>query len=162
LNFHPNKIKASILLLPSLAPVIYYSIFLIAQFEARLEMKKELNKKQLTSIHIDKQTPVIGHEVYIDGKLFDIKNIRPLENGDLIAEGLFDEEESKLNDGLSENEENDQSETQLAKVIFQWQDSPPALPAFFYQSLSIIYDAPVDQRLHGDPFSFINTPPPQC
>lgn len=161
MNRISNKRRSLLLLLPALAPVIYYSFFILSQFALRIEMKKELNRKELISIHISPNTPVHGNEIYVDGKLFDIKNKQVLPNGGLIVTGLFDEEESLLNEGLSENQEKDSSKSQLTKVIFQWQGFPPVTAEYYYQAIPLTFQAPADQPVPCGPPSSILIPPPQ-
>ena len=124
-------------------------------------MKKELNREDLISIHLKKTTPVNGKEIYVDGKLFDIKKIETLPNGDLVVTGLFDEKESSLHKSLSHNENHDRSKSQLSKVVFQWQSFPPSCYEFSFLRLSITYLAPADQGLPIPPPSAIHIPPPQ-
>lgn len=62
-------------------------------------MLERVEKEQLTTIKIPEKeiewyNP--GHEIIIEGKMFDIKSIH-LENGIYTISGLFDEDETELN-----------------------------------------------------------------
>lgn len=60
-----------------------------------------------------------GKEIWVDGKMFDIKSIEH-KNGITIFKGLFDEEETLLKDNLRSNwEKNQAKQNQLISQLFQ-------------------------------------------
>jgi hypothetical protein len=162
-----KKLTASSFILLGFAPVLFTAFFVLKQQQIRHRMKEQLEIQQLHTILLASDEVVWakeGKEIWLDGKLFDVKSAEQ-KNGIITFQGLFDEEETALNKRFHDNW-NKQSSEQNKKL------------ALLFQTLQTIYftlsaDIPVQTNLHSL-FSFspapglptqvrtILTPPPQA
>lgn len=86
------------LFLPGLAPVLFLISFCLQQQSVRHQMKERMELQHLHTITLandDIHWIKEGKEIWVNGKMFDIKLIEPL-NGMTRFSGLFDEEETLL------------------------------------------------------------------
>lgn len=129
-------------------------------------MKEKLEEEMLHTIVVPAKQLIwakYNKEIRVDGKMFDIKSMR-VENDNYIFTGLYDEEETALNNYF-ENHTNEENESgdQLLSSIFQLlqssfiEDESNSLVT----NISII-KYPVFTLQHiSFPFKNILTPPPQ-
>lgn len=103
-----------------------------------------------------------GKEIRVNGKLFDVKYIEKL-NGHLRVTGLFDYEESAIENYLQRQSEGTQN-TSLINFLF-WTQSLFCISWWFFALLffkrkqSFFITA---QKKYANPFFLILTPPPCC
>jgi hypothetical protein len=89
----------SVIFLASSLPLFFSGFFLSSRLVIRKLMLERVETEQLTTIKIPEKeiewyNP--GYEIIIEGKMFDIKSIH-LEDGIYTISGLFDEDETELN-----------------------------------------------------------------
>jgi len=158
-----KKIAYFFLLLTGAMPLLFTISFLIRQQIIRYEMKERLEKEYLHVITVPKEELIwvkYHKEIIIGDKLFDVKSFSE-KDGMYFLIGLFDEEETALND-LLEKDTDDKKENELAQ-LFQWLQSPGTNLSF--EPGIIITNSkncsfPI--LLHiSSPFINILTPPPQ-
>ena len=158
-----KKISAVSLLLTGAMPLFFTLFFLIKQQLIRHEMKERLEKEMLHTIVVPKkevQWVKYNKEIRVGDKLFDIKSYSE-KNGLVSFNGLFDDEETALND-LMERDTNGKNQNNLAQ-LFHWLQAP-CLTVYF--DPGIIYNnkkgfsSPILLNI-SSPFLNIPTPPPQ-
>ena len=89
----------SVIFLASSLPLFFSGFFLSSRLVIRKLMLERVETEQLTTIKIPEKEIVWynpGYEIIIEGKMFDIKSIH-LEDGIYTISGLFDEDETELN-----------------------------------------------------------------
>jgi len=160
-----KKISAFFLLLTGAMPLLFTLFFLVKQQVIRYTMKEKLEKELLHTITVSKEEVVWAihnKEIIVGDKLFDVKSFS--EKGGLyFFIGLFDAEETALND-LLEKDTDEKNENELLGQLFQWLQS-----ACINVSLDpgIITDQkntcsfPIPLHIFS-PFINIPTPPPQA
>lgn len=158
-----KKIAAFFLLLIGAMPLLFTISFLIRQQIIRYEMKERLEEEYLHVITVPKAGLTwvkYNKEIIIGDKLFDVKSFSE-KDGLYFLIGLFDEEETALND-LLEKGTDDKKENELAQ-LFQWLQSPctnVSLEPGVITTHGKISSFPI--LLHiSFPFVNIPTPPPQ-
>lgn len=147
-------------------PVLFTVFFLYKQQRVRYEMKEKLEDEMLQTIVVPaKQLIWVKYkkEISVGGKMFDVKSIR-LEDDSYIFTGLYDHEETALNNYLEKHtDQENESGRQLLSSIFQ------LLQASFIDdetnsSLTCVpvskYSPFILQHI-SFPFKNILTPPPQ-
>ena len=145
-------------------PLLFTLFFLCKQQIVRHEMKEKIEEELLHTIAVPKNEVVwakYNQEIIAGGKLFDIKSFSE-KNGIYFFIGLFDAEETELNDFL-EKEMDDKNENDLSQ-LFQWLQSPCTSLAFDFYVISDhkkISCIPILQHI-SSPFINIPTPPPQA
>lgn len=103
-----------VLLLIVAVPLFFSAGFIIRQQVVKHQMRQELAKEILQTVHIPAANAVWlneKQELIIEGRLFDVQYWQ-IENDELTATGLFDEDEDKLNKQLKvfvDQEEDSQS-----------------------------------------------------
>lgn len=111
-------ISISCIILASSLPLIFSGFFLSSRFMIRMNMFERVNKEQLTTIKIPENEIEWynqGHELILEGKMFDVKAIH-LENGIYTISGLFDDDETEL-DSIEEYYANQEGHSK--KITFQ-------------------------------------------
>lgn len=158
-----KKITAFFLLLVGAMPFLFTVFFLYKQQIIRHEMKEKLEEELLHTISVPKDEVVwvkYSQEIIIEDKMFDIKSFSE-KNGVYFFIGLFDAEETALND-LLERKTDDKNENDLSQ-LFQWLQSPCislAFDSYLISDHSKISCFPILQHI-SSPFINILTPPPQ-
>lgn len=153
-----------LLLLLAAMPLIYTLFTGIAQKSIQHKMKERLETQLLHKITVaEKDIHWIkeGKEIWVDGRMFDIKSSH-LRNGVYIFSGLYDEEETALLEKLKKNHHNSDNNKQLVQ-LFQLLQS-------FYNNIQeeIVFPEiiPLGKFVPGtsplaSQFISIITPPPQ-
>ena len=158
-----KKITGFFLLLIGAMPFLFTLFFLVKQQIIHHEMKEKLEREFLHTITVPKDKVnwvKYSKEIRIDSKLFDVNSFSE-KNGIYFFTGLFDTEETALND-LLEKETEDGDQNELAQ-LFQLLQSPCTNLSFNYflvtgQDKTTCF--PI--LLHiSSPFVNIPTPPPQ-
>ena len=162
-----KKIVAFVFLLAGFMPVFFTLLFLYKQQLIRHEMKEKLEEEMLHTIIV----PVAGvqwvkykKEIRIQNKMFDIESIT-VKNGQYIFTGLYDDEETALNNYFQKNtEQKNESGSQILTTLFQllqsvYAENPDATSVF--KSISKAYRLLILQNI-SSPFLNILTPPPQA
>ena len=146
-------------------PLLFALFFLVKQQAIRYEMKERLEKERLHTITV-RQDKVVwakyNKEIIVEGKMFDIKSYS-IKDSICFFTGLFDEEETALND-LLEKKTDDKHENELLAQLFQWLQSPCISLSFDEEALISQKNENCFPILHNITFPFINilTPPPQA
>ena len=160
-----KKITAFFLLLTGAIPLLFTLFFLVKQQMIRYEMKEKLEKEFLHTITVPREEVTwvkYNKEIIVGDKLFDVSSFSE-KDGLYFFTGLFDAEETALNDLLEKGTE-DKNENELLGQLFQCLQSPCI-------SVSIDQGLMADQNntcsfpilLHiSSPFINITTPPPQA
>ena len=144
-------------------PHLFTLFFLVKQQIIRHEMKEKLEKEFLQTIVVPKKEVTwvkYNKEIKIEDNLFDVKSFSE-KNGLCFFIGLFDAEETALND-LLEKDADDKTENELMQ-LFQWLQSP-CTALSIDTPLITNYSKPTffPILLHiSSPFRNIPTPPPQ-
>jgi hypothetical protein len=107
------------------------------------------------------------HELLIDGRMFDVKSIRPVDSGYEVT-GLFDDEETELFDQLIKTESGRQHGQGQLAGLFQSclgiiSDMPVSgIPVFvpWPQTIQDFLPAPSAAVLHAS--RLVETPPPDA
>ncbi len=117
-----RNITSFLFILLGLVPVLTILVFSVRQQAIRHQMIEKLEREQLHSIVLadaEIQWAKTGKEIWVDGKMFDIKSIA--HKGDsTIFKGLFDLEETVLKQNFSTNwKKNQNTHNQLFGQFFQ-------------------------------------------
>lgn len=161
-----NKISASIFIFAASIPFALVLIFHIQQQAVRYEMKEKLEEQVLQTITVSEknvQWVKKNKEILFNGKMFDVKSFS-IENGLFKFTGLYDDEETALNEQMENNfNKNNKSSSLLISNLFQWLQS--AYPGDNNEMLVIENQTKLIPRLINtmltSPFKAILTPPPQ-
>ncbi len=136
-----KKISFFILFIAATAPLFLSAVFLTGRIAIQHDMKEKMEKEIVITIEIpenDFRWHKKNREIIFQGKMFDVKSLVKVDNIYHVS-GLFDEQESILNEELKKmNEEKDgrQKSTNLILQVclgiiaedrscFQFQLSPP-------------------------------------
>ena len=146
-------------------PLLFTLFFLVKQQVIRYEMKEKLEKEFLHTITVPKEKVTwvkYDKEIIVGDKLFDVKSFSE-KDGLCVFIGLFDDEETALNDFL-EKDTDDKNENELLGQLFQCLQSP-CINVSFDQAIianqNNTCSFPI--LLHiSTPFINIPTPPPQA
>ena len=130
-------------------------------------MKERLEQQMLQTVTVSKADVVwvkYKKEIRIHDKMFDIESFT-IHNDQYIFTGLYDEEETALNNYLEKNtEQKDKRESQVLSSLFQLLQSiyPENFDEIlFYPTISKAYCPLILHRI-SSPFISILTPPPQA
>lgn len=159
-----KKITAFFLLLVGAMPFLFTLFFLVKQQIIRHEMKEKLEGEFLHTITVPKDKVnwvKYNKEIRIDSKLFDVNSFSE-KNGIYFFTGLFDREETALND-LLEKETEDGDQNELAQLFQLLQSSCTNLISncFIISSQGKTTCFPILLDI-SSPFVNIPTPPPQA
>jgi hypothetical protein len=144
-------------------PFIFTLFFLVKQQIIRHEMKESLEKEFLHTIAIPKDGVMwvkYNKEIRVENKLFDVESFS--EKGDMyIFEGLFDEEETALNNLLEQNTQTE-NENELAQLFHMLQSLCTDLSSdqSIITNTSNNFGFPILLNI-SSPFIGLLTPPPQ-
>jgi hypothetical protein len=160
-----RKILSFSLLLTGCIPVAFTLFFLIRQEMIQHEMKEKLEWQSLHIITLaaDDVRWVNKKEIWVDGKMFDVKSFS-LKDGQYEFTGLFDEEETALAEQLKNKarQHNEPGNSPLAQ-LFQW------LQAAYLNNATMLLSPGEAANLKycfpppdlTSPFKIIFTPPPR-
>ena len=130
-------------------------------------MKEKLERQMLHTVTVA-QTNVVWvkykKEIRIHDKMFDIESFT-IKNDQYIFTGLYDEEETALNNFLEKNtEQNNESEYHLLSSLFQLLQSiyPESFGEILASSTISKAYCPLILQHISSPFINILTPPPQA
>ena len=159
-----KKITVISFLLIGAMPLLFTLFFLIKQQSIRYAMKEKLEKEFLHTITVPRNEVMwvkYNKEINVGDKLFDVKSFSE-KDGFYFFVGLFDTEETALNDLLAKDTD-DKNENELLAQLFHWLQSP-GINLSFDQGITTgqnnTYPFPI--LLHiSSPFINIPTPPPQ-
>lgn len=162
-----KKIAAFIFLFIGFGPVLFTMFFLIKQQSIRHSMKEKLEQKLLHNISVPASKVMwvkYKKEIRVDGKMFDVKSFS-VENDQYHFTGLFDEEETSLNNYLEKNTEqrNERSNRILASLLQLLQSVYPgdSNDPIMQEENSPDYCCLVLSNMPS-PIKNILTPPPQA
>src|SRR6188768_3215894 len=165
MNASLKKISAFFLLLTGAIPLLFTLFFLVKQQMIRYEMKEKLEKERLHTITVPREEVIwvkYNKEIIVGDKLFDVKSSSE-KDGLCFFIGLFDAEETALND-LLEKDTDDKNENELLGQLFQCLQSPCIQVSFGLGTITGQNNTclfPI--LLHiSSPFINIPTPPPQA
>lgn len=116
-----RKLSIIILILATSLPLFFSGFFLASRVLIRITMLERIDEGKLITLHIpekeiDWYNP--GHELIYNNKMFDVKNIK-LNNGVFVVTGLFDDEETELNDLVTSHTDNENNKEKSPHLIFQ-------------------------------------------
>jgi len=130
-------------------------------------MKEKLEQRMLHTIIVPEaevQWVKYKKEIRYGEKMFDIKSFT-IKNGQYSFTGLYDEEETALNNHFEKNtEQKNEREQEVLSTLFQLLQSVyPADPGetFVFENISRAYRPLILQHIPS-PFINILTPPPQA
>ena len=130
-------------------------------------MKEKLERQMLHTVTVSKADVVwvkYKKEIRIHDKMFDIESFA-IKNDQYIFTGLYDEEETALNNYLEKNtEQKNEREHQLLSSLFQLLQSmyPENFEEILASSISSKSYCPLILKHISSPFINILTPPPQA
>lgn len=148
-------------------PVVFTLLFLYKQQLIRHEMKEKLEEEMLHTIIVpvaEVQWVKYKKEIRFQDKMFDIESIT-VKNGQYIFTGLYDDEETALNNYFKKNtEQKNESGYQVLSTLFQllqsmYSENPDETLVF--KNISKAYRPLILQNM-SSPFINILTPPPQA
>jgi hypothetical protein len=151
------------LLLPLITPLILE----LKQVYVQLEMKEALEEKELTTLTIpSKQIQWIkkGKECFINGEMFDVKNILT-KGDDLILTGLFDTLEKAIEEHIRDLSKEQNSSKQNSAIVKLFSISAYISEPIQIPVPSITFIAPSFQlytKTYNTPTLSIIAPPPRC
>jgi hypothetical protein len=158
-----KKISPIFLLLTGAMPLFFTLFFIIKQQLIRHKMKDKLENEMLHTIAVSKnevQWVKYNKEIRVGDKLFDIKSFSE-KNGLIYFIGLFDDEETALND-LMERDTDEKNKNHVTQ-LFHWLQTP-CLNVFFdpgiIHTIKKVFSFPILLNI-SPPFLNILTPPPQ-
>jgi len=162
----PKKITSFVFILLGFAPLLFVIFFSIQKQAIRHRMKERLEQQSLHSITLaDQEIQWVkqGKEIWVHGKMFDIKSTVN-RNGRTTFYGLFDEEETMLKKKFNEGWKKKMSEqNRLLGQLFQSLQHiyfvPVADIAFLFDKQH--YTFPLSAPKLLSQFKTIPTPPPQ-
>jgi len=162
-----RKIVVLGFLLAGFMPVLFTLLFLYKQQLVRHEMKEKLEEEMLHTIIVpvaEVQWVKYNKEIHFQDKMFDIESIT-VKNGQYIFTGLYDDDETALNNYFEKNtEQKNESGYQVLSTLFQllqsmYSENPDATLVF--KNISKAY-RPLILHNISSPFINILTPPPQA
>lgn len=130
-------------------------------------MKHRLEEKMLHSFTLHKKNIRWGRsekELIIDGRYFDVKTMSKTSNGTVVVTGLYDEEETALNDQMTNTtKQNSQFGNRLIVQFFQllYASSGSSLNDFTPLSSGSLHFPLFDEQVPASAFTGCLTPPPR-
>ncbi len=161
-----KKITSLFLILLGFTPLLFVIIFSIRQHSIRHRMKEKMENQSLQSITIDDNAihwAKPGKEIWVKGKMFDIKSIAH-KNGLTTFYGLFDDDETLLKKVFEKGcKKKMTEENMLLSQLFQCLQGVYFIPApnspFF--SDKQLHEVSQNSPNIQSQFKTILTPPPQ-
>lgn len=161
-----KKIGAFLFLLAGFMPVMFTVFFLYKQQLIRHEMKEKLELEMLQTIVVPEAEVTwvkYQKEIRVKGKMFDVKSFT-LKTGQYIFNGLYDEEETALNNYFekSTDQKNEKGFHILSALFKMLQSIYPgdSDEALIPKKNSKLF-CPLILQPITSPFINILTPPPQ-
>ncbi|NOU37846.1 MAG: hypothetical protein HOO89_03980 [Ferruginibacter sp.] len=166
MSFNQKKILIVVLLFIITMPLFFYIVFLAKQKIVQHQMIEHLEKNALITLQLNKEEVVwekAEKEILINGKLFDVKNYK-IVNNKIIFVGLYDNEESKLKTDLAKllkhnNKKNAPIQILIFKYLFVNGTLTESIPFlnYFFATKSNYFN--YSDSLNSVFFSVV-TPPP--
>ena len=161
-----KKISSLFFLLAASMPLLFTLFFLIRQQLIRHEMQEKLEEEMLHTIKVPEaevQWIRSKKEVRLDGKMFDIKSFY-VKNGEYVFTGLYDEEETALNNYFEKNTDQNKAATnQMLSSLFKLFQS--VFTNDLIETMGLVDGpltfCPLILTYNSPPFKEILTPPPQ-
>jgi hypothetical protein len=103
------------------APLFLSAFFLGGRMLIRHTMMENLEIRYLTTLQIPEESfrwYKQDREIQIDGKMFDVKSLE-LKNGLYHVSGLYDDEETELNEEMNKFHESSDDQPSGSNIIFQ-------------------------------------------
>jgi hypothetical protein len=118
-----QPIIAFLLLTLFLVPVVSTFVLQLQQLYVQNQMEEALEKEQLVTLRIKTTSIQWVHknkECFIDGELFDVKEIKQ-EGNEIILTGLFDVQEKAITEAIAKQskKENNNPSKQIIKLLLQ-------------------------------------------
>ena len=110
-----------LLLLLAALPLVYTLFMGIPQRAIQHKMKERLETQLLQTITIAKSDVLWikdGKEIWVNGRMFDIKSFH-LRNGAYVFSGLYDEEETAMLEQIQKDQQNNNSNSKQLVQLFQ-------------------------------------------
>jgi hypothetical protein len=154
-----------ILLLLAAMPLVYTLIIGVPQQAIRHKMKEQLETQTLHTITVaenDVQWITDGEEIWVNGRMFDIRSSH-LQNGVYVFSGLYDNEETAFVDHLQKDQQNNPDNNKQLVQFFQLLQSIYSNPQ---EEIIFTENSPADKFILGSSplasqYISIFTPPPQ-
>lgn len=122
LTIATKKITSILFILLGFAPLLFVLLFSMKQQSIRRRMKERMEEQMLHTITInntDIRWEKEGKEIWVQGKMFDIKSIE-YKDETTIFHGLFDDEETVLKKAFNDGwKKNSSAQNQLLVQLFQ-------------------------------------------
>jgi len=161
-----KKTITCFLLFLAAVPLIYILTFKVHQQSIRHKMKVRLEAKVLHTISIPEHDVIWmknGKEIYVNGKMFDIKSFH-INDGVYVFKGLYDDEETVLREQLQKEQESNSTNSKQLTRLFQ------LLQSFYNDTQSELYfpktksgsELIKDNSATISQFISITTPPPRA
>ncbi len=116
-----KKISFFILFIAVTAPLFLSAVFLAGRIVIQHEMKEKMEKENIITIDIPENNfrwHKKNREIIVNGKMFDVKSLVKVDNIYQVS-GLFDEQESILNEELKKMNEEKDGRQNSANLILQ-------------------------------------------
>ncbi len=149
-----------------MTPVFYMVSYQVRQRQIQREMNEKLEKEitQTISLNPDEIKWVKKEkEIIIEGRLFDVKEIRHESNGKITVTGLYDEEETSLIEHFQKTQQHNGAEKNQLAQLFQLVWFIPENLSGEHQDVLVFKKlfSPKSDKLIAS-FQEILTPPPQA
>lgn len=111
-----------LLLLLAAMPLLYALLIGIPQRAIQHKMKERLETQLLRTISVAKNDVhwiKDGKEIWVNGRMFDIKSSHLQKNGVYVFSGLYDEEETALLEQIQKDQQNNNSNGKQLVQLFQ-------------------------------------------
>ncbi len=134
-----RKISLSFLLMTISVPVIFCFYFSVKQQIIRQDMLDALEQLELQTLVIspdEVEWIEKGKEMLINGELFDVREYH-IEDGKMIAKGLYDQKETELKASLERSMKEDADEENASKIISK------LITNTFHDRNHLLVDAPM-------------------
>jgi hypothetical protein len=116
-----KKISCFILFIAVSAPLFLSAVFLAGRLVIRHEMREKMEMEHVITIDVpanEFRWHKKNREIIINGKMFDVKSIVK-DNNIYHISGLFDENESILDEELKKMNDNEEGRQKKANIILQ-------------------------------------------
>jgi hypothetical protein len=155
-----------LLLLLAAMPLLYTLLIGIPQKAIQHKMKERLETQSLHTITVaenDVQWTRDGEEIWVNGRMFDIKSSH-LQNGVYVFSGLYDNEETAFLEHLQKDQQNNPENNKQLVQLFQLLQSIYSNPK---EEIIFPENSPADKFIPGSSplasqYISIFTPPPQA
>jgi hypothetical protein len=115
-----KHIAAFLLCIAAVVPMLLSSFFLGGRIVVRHMMLEKLEHESLQTIrlhHADLRWYKKGHEIVVDGRMFDVKKLE-IQGDTCVVSGLFDDNETELFDQLVKTEDSRKESSNPGASLF--------------------------------------------